>query len=167
MRLAGCTDPAAVLTWETGIGTAERDSLTFFKRYCCLVWYATMTKKNIVEIQSPTCLHFLHLIPFTGVAALRGGHHFSGPVNQIAAQAQTLCPFTYWHVTVTIARALVAEDVVSAHAVPLGIKLHDCLTARRRERGWRGCEQTKKGKERDKTSGKRRLKLNNRKQSSN
>lgn len=138
MRLTGCTDPAAVLTWETRIRTAEYDSLRFFKRQCCLVWYVAVTKKNIVEIQSPTCLHFLHLIALTGVAALRCGHHFSGPVNQIAAQSQTLCPFTHWHITITIARALVAEDVVSANAVPLGIKLHYRLTALRRERGWRG-----------------------------
>lgn len=158
MRLTGCTDPAAVLTWETGTWTAECDSLRFFKRRCCWVQYVDMTKKNIVEIQSPTCLHFLHLITFAGVAALWGGHRFSGPVNQIAAQTQTFCPLTYWHVTVTIARALVAEDVVSAHAVPLGIKLHYCLTARWRERGCGGWEDTKKGKERDKMSGKKEIK---------
>ncbi len=34
----------------------------------------------------PTCLHFLHLVALAGVAALRGGHHFSWPVNQITAQ---------------------------------------------------------------------------------
>lgn len=82
-----------------------------------------------------TCLHFLHLVALTGVAALRSGHHLSGPANQIAAQAQALCPFSYWHVAVTIAGVLVAEDVVSAHAIPLGIKPHHCLAAQRRKRG--------------------------------
>lgn len=145
MRLAGCADPAAVLTWETRIRTAECDSLRFFKRHCCLVYGMSQSqkKKNIAEIQSPTCLHFLHLITLTGVAALRGGHHFSGPANQITAQTQSLCPFTYRHVTVTIPRALVAENVVAAHPVPLGIKLHCCLTARWRERGWEGGDRYK------------------------
>lgn len=85
-----------------------------------------------VRIPSPTCLHFLHFVSFTGVAALWGWEHLFGPTNQIVVQTQTLCPVTYWHVTVTLARTLVAKDVVPANAVPLGIKLHYRLTA------WRG-----------------------------
>lgn len=78
---------------------------------------------------SPTCLHFLHLIAFTGVAALGSRQRLSGPANQITAEAQTLCPLAHWHIAVAVSVALVAEDVVPSHAITLGIKLHHCLSA--------------------------------------
>lgn len=126
-----------------------------------------MTKKK--RTPSPTCLHFLHLVALTGVAALRGGHSVSGPVNQLVAETQSLCPFTHRHVNVTIGRALVAEDVVSAHAVPLGIKLHDCLAARGSEGSWRGRGGERRQRVEEKVIRrveKRRLRLNNYKQAS-
>lgn len=89
-------------------------------------------------MSSPTCLHFLHLVTFTGVAALRGRRHLSGPVNQLVVKTQTLRPLAHWHVTVTFTGALIAEDVVSAHAVALGVKLYCRLTAKRGEGGCEG-----------------------------
>lgn len=132
MRLAGCADPAAVLAWE--IKTARCDRFFFFEKKALLLCMlpCRVDKKWPFPL---TCLHFLHLVAFTGVAALRSGRHLSGPANQITAQAQALCPLSYWHVAVTIAGVLVAEDVVSAHAVPLGIKPHHGLAAQRRKRG--------------------------------
>lgn len=79
MRLARCTDPAAVLTWKTEIN--ESASVLFFLitlQFGVLLW-----QTETAPVSSPTCLHFLHLITFTGVAALRGWRHLSGPVNQL------------------------------------------------------------------------------------
>lgn len=132
MGFTGCTDPAAILAWEIG----EDSVACFSKRHWSLACFVHTYKQHI-RWWFPTCLHFLHLIALTGVAALWGGHHFSGPVNQITVQSQSLRPFTYWHITVTLTGALVAENVVSAHAVALGIKLHHRLTTWRRERGWK------------------------------
>ena len=61
MRLAGCTDPAAVFTWETGIWAAEYDSLRFFSKGIPARYAMSLWQKKKEHRLLPACIFFISL----------------------------------------------------------------------------------------------------------
>lgn len=161
MRLAGSTDPAAVLTWETGIWTAECDSLRFFQRRGCLIWYVAMTKKkkepcwnSVSYLPAFSSSHYAHRGRCTARWAplplasewVHCSDSDSLPIHPPACNRSGRQSAGSWRCCIGPCRPLGNQTSLLSH----------CPAERKGLKG--GWEETKNGKESDKMSGKEEIK---------